>query len=196
MGRPPKFDTEEILDAAVGLIAARGPGQATMAAVADRLGAPSGSIYHRFASRDLLLARLWMRVVRRAQTGFLAALESDDVHQAGVDAALHIPRWSRSHLDEATVLLLYRRQDLAERWPQELGAELSSLNTDLSTAVRAFTKRLYGRASNKKLQTVAFALVDVPYAASRRYLLGGHPPPRTVDDLIIVTCEATMFASV
>jgi hypothetical protein len=83
-------------------------------------------------------------------------------------AALHIPRWSRSHLEEATLLLLYRRQDLAARWPADLGAETSSLSDDITTALRRFTKRRYGRVTSRHLQTVAFALVDVPYAASRR----------------------------
>jgi AcrR family transcriptional regulator len=193
VGRPAKFDSEEMLDVAVGLIAAGGPGHATVAAIAERIGAPSGSIYHRFESRDLLLARLWIRTIRRAQEGFLEALKTDDLRTAAGDAALHIPRWSRAHLEEATVLLLYRREDLATRWPQELGAEASTLNDDLAASMRRFTKRLYGRVSDMRLQTVAFALADVPYAASRRYLLAGRPPPRAVDDLVLRTCDATLF---
>ena len=70
MGRPPKFDSQQILDATALLIAEGGPEQATVASIAKRLGAPSGSIYHRFESRDLLLARLWIRTVHRAQQGF------------------------------------------------------------------------------------------------------------------------------
>jgi AcrR family transcriptional regulator len=182
-----------MLDVAVGLIAAGGPGQATVAAIAERLGAPSGSIYHRFESRDLLLARLWIRTIRRAQEGFLEALETDDLRIAARDAALHIPRWSRAHLEEATVLLLYRREDLAARWPHELGAEAANLNDELAAAMRRFTKRRYGQVSQKHLQTAAFALVDVPYAASRRYLLAGRPPPTAVDDLVLRTCDATLF---
>jgi AcrR family transcriptional regulator len=126
VGRPAKFDSEQILDTTARIVAEAGPGQATVAAVAQRLGAPSGSIYHRFESRDLLLARLWVRTVRRAQEGFVAALRLPDLEQAALEAALHIPRWSRQHLPEATVLLLYRREDLADRWPEELGLRLPS----------------------------------------------------------------------
>jgi hypothetical protein len=32
-------------------------------------------------------------------------------------------------------LLLYRREDLAERWPEELGEELAALNTDVEEVV-------------------------------------------------------------
>jgi AcrR family transcriptional regulator len=193
VGRPAKFDSEQILDTAVTLIAGAGPTQTTMAAIAELLEAPSGSIYHRFESRELMLAHLWIRTVRRAQAGFVADLESDDLRSSAIDAALHMPRWSRSHVQEATVLLLYRREDLAARWPKELGASLSELNTGISTALRGFTKRLYGRIADKNLQTVSFALIDVPYAASRRYLLAGRPPPRMVDDLVTRSCEATLF---
>ena len=44
MGRSAKFDEEQILDAALGIVARDGPGAATMAAIAAALGAPIGSI--------------------------------------------------------------------------------------------------------------------------------------------------------
>jgi AcrR family transcriptional regulator len=193
VGRPAKFDSDKMLDAAAGLIARGGPGEATVAAIAQRLGAPSGSIYHRFDSRDLLLARLWIRTVLRAQEGFLEALEGQNLAEAARRAALHIPRWSRSHLEEATVLVLYRREDLAAHWPAELGAELSGLNDGIAAALRRFTKRCYGRITDRNLLTVAFALVDVPYAASRRYLLAGRPPPPAIDDLVVRACTSTLL---
>jgi AcrR family transcriptional regulator len=192
VGRPAKFDSEQILDTTARIVAEGGPGQATVAAIAQRLGAPSGSIYHRFESRDLLLARLWIRTVRRAQEGFVAALTVPDLEQAALAAALHIPSWSRRHLPEATVLLLYRPQDLADRWPEELGVEVAELNKGMQAAVRDFTRRWFGRVTPTNLQTVAFALVDTPYGASRRYLLAGKPPPPIVDELIVRTCRCVL----
>jgi AcrR family transcriptional regulator len=193
VGRPAKFDGEQILDATASLIAEGGPEQATVGRIARRLGAPSGSIYHRFGSRDLLLARLWMRTVHRAQRGFITALELDDLAEAARQAALHIPRWSRDHRAEASVLLLYRREDLAERWPDELGPALAELNNDIQDAVRAFTRRRFRRMTQRHLQSVTFALIDVPYAACRRYLLAGQPPPNSIDELVVRVCECTLF---
>jgi AcrR family transcriptional regulator len=192
VGRPAKFDSEQILDITARIIAGGGPGQATVAAIAQRLGAPSGSIYHRFESRDLLLARLWIRTVRSAQEGFVAALTLPDLEQAALEAALHIPRWSRQHLPEATVLLLYRREDLVDRWPEELGPQVAELNKGMEAAVRDFTRRWFGRITPTSVETVAFALVDTPYGASRRYLLAGKPPPPTVDELIVRTCRCVL----
>jgi AcrR family transcriptional regulator len=195
MGRPAKFDGEQILDAAASLVAEGGPEEASVARIARHLGAPSGSIYHRFESRDLLLARLWMRTVLRAQPGFLAALELDDLTEAARQAALHIPRWSRDHRAEASVLLLYRRENLAERWPEELAPALAVLNDDIRDGVRRFTRRRFGRITQRHLQLVTFALIDVPYAACRRYLIAGEPPPRVIDELVVGVCECTLFES-
>jgi AcrR family transcriptional regulator len=193
VARPAKFDSEQILDATARLIAEQGPGQATMAGIARSLGAPSGSIYHRFETRDLLLARLWLRTVRRAQQGFLAALAIEDIARAASEAALHIPRWSRRHLAEASILLLYRREDLAARWPEELGDEAAGLNVAINRAVQDFTGRRFGDVKPAHLQAVSFALIDVPYAATRRYLLAGKAPPATVDGLVLRTCRCILL---
>jgi AcrR family transcriptional regulator len=192
MGRPAKFNTEQILDATAQLVAEGGPGLATVAGIAERLGAPTGSIYHRFNSRDLLLARLWIRTVQRSQEGGVAAISQADVKKAAIDAALHIPRWSRSNLEDACVLLLYRREQLAEQWPAELGDELATLNDPLKAAMRSFVRRRFGSVTKANLETTSFALFDVPYAAVRRYLITGNPPPPSVDDLIARTVKCIL----
>lgn len=192
MGRPAKYTTDEILDTTARLLAEGGPGLATMTAIAGQLDAPSGSIYHRFESRDLLVAHLWIRTVREAQAGFVAALEIKDVEEAAAAACLHIPKWSRSNLDKAQVLLLYRRQDLVELWPEELGDELATLNTGAAKALEAYTRRRFGSVNKRTRQAVSFALVDVPYAAVRRYLHSGKPPPKDVDDLVSRTCTCVL----
>ncbi|HLM62928.1 MAG TPA: TetR/AcrR family transcriptional regulator [Acidimicrobiales bacterium] len=184
MGRPAKFSVDQILDTTAQLVAEGGPSRATVAGISDRMGAPTGSIYHRFESRDLLLARLWVRTAERAQQGFIDALQNSDLDAAALDAALHIPRWARDNLDEATVMLLYRREDLAERWPDELGDALDLLRSSVDDAVRSFVRRYFGRVSKSAMDATTFALLDVPYAAVRRHLLAGERPPALVDDLV------------
>jgi hypothetical protein len=76
-------------------------------------------------------------------------------------------------------LLLYRREDLAERWPEELGDELAALNTDVERAVRDHVLRRYGEGGGAEaVRRVVFALVDVPCAAGRRHLVNGEPRRR------------------
>jgi AcrR family transcriptional regulator len=192
--RPSKFGEDQIMDAAMRLVAEGGPNAATVAGIAGALGAPVGSIYHRFKSRDLLLARLWIRTVKRFQVGFLRALEADDLDEAALGAALYNVEWTRRHVDEARVLLLYRREDLAERWPEELGEELAALNTDVERAVRDHVLRRYGEGGGAEaVRRVVFALVDVPYAAGRRHLVNGEPPPLLVDELVTQTLQRVLF---
>lgn len=184
MGRPAKFDQDRILDAALAVTAEAGPGAATIAAIAERLGAPSGSIYHRFGSRDLLLATLWVRTVRRFQRGYIEALTRGDAEAA----ALHTPRWCREHPDEAAVLVLHRRQDLASAWPAELAGDLDGLNGRFLEALDAFAADRPGVDRERLL----FATVDVPYGAVRRHLLERRPPPPLVDELVAATCRAVL----
>lgn len=193
VGRTAKFTEDDVLDAALAVIATQGPAGATINAIAARLDAPVGSIYHRFRSRDLLLARLWIRSIRRFQAGFIAALAPEgDPLVAGLDAALHVVRWSRQHTEEARVMVLYRREDLAARWPAELGDELARLNGAVEAAVAAYARRRYGRSDPESLRRVAFALVDIPYAAARRSLLAGEAPPPFVDELVRTAVRAVL----
>jgi len=173
-----------MLDAALSLVAEGGPAAATMGALAQHVGAPVGSIYHRFASRELLFARVWLRAVQRFQHGFLAALDQPDLDAAAADAALHVVEWSREHTDEAALLLLHRRQDLAARWPTELGEDLAAVSQKAEAALERYTRRRYGEVAPPLLRRVTFALVDVPYAAVRRHLLAHEPPPSSVDVLV------------
>lgn len=184
MGRPAKFSTEQILATTAQIVAEGGPGHATVAGIAQRMGAPTGSIYHRFESRDLLLARLWVHTAGHAQQGFVEALANEDLDEAALNGALHIPRWSRANMDEATVMLLYRREDLAAQWPDELGDELAQLRASVQEALRSFVRRYFGRVSRSAMEATTFALLDIPYAAVRRHLLAGEAPPPLVDELV------------
>src|SRR5215813_10230848 len=96
MGRP-RFDSAGFLAAARTLACERGPAAVTIDSVTQRLKAPKGSFYYRFASRDALLGELWLATVLAYQEGFVAAIEAGD----GLAAALHTPAWARQHLDDA-----------------------------------------------------------------------------------------------
>lgn len=177
MGRAPRYPEDDILDAALALVEEEGVQGASVAAIARRLGAPSGSIYHRFASRDLVMATLWVRTVRQFQHGLLVALRVTDLAEAARRAALHTVEWAGSHRREARLLTLHRRQDLLADWPDELGEDLATLNDEVAEALVAFARRRCGRADAEALARVRFALVEIPYAAARQVLLADQPLP-------------------
>src|SRR4051794_21807450 len=113
MGRA-KFSQGDFLAAALAILAEHGPSAVTVGSISERLSAPTGSFYHRFASRNVLLGELWLRTVLNFQQGLSAAIDAGD----GLRAALHTPAWVREHLDEARLLLLYHRDDFVRgEWP-------------------------------------------------------------------------------
>src|SRR5262245_14935396 len=106
----PTFSEADCLEAALAIIAEQVISGVAIASVCKSLGAPTGSFYHRFASRDILLGMLWLRAVLDFQTGTRAALQAGD----GLRAALHTPDWVRRRPDLARLLLLYDRKDFLQ----------------------------------------------------------------------------------
>ncbi|MET9956497.1 helix-turn-helix domain-containing protein [Streptomyces sp. NPDC006339] len=195
MARPPRFDTDQLLDAAVRLAAEGGPAAVTMAAVAQAVGAPSGSVYHRFSGRTTLLAEVWLRTVERFQEGYFAALTDasppsggaggpgpDPARAAARAAARHVVVWSRAHRDEAT-LLLYGAQDFGRaEWSEEHIRRADSGNARVFASIGGLAADL-GAADERGRDRVVLALIDLPLSLVRRHLRAGEPLPPHAEDL-------------
>ena len=180
MGRKAHFKRDEFIDAAMRMVAEKGPGALTVSALASGMKAPIGSVYHRFPSRDVLLAEMWIRVVESFQQGFLEALACN-----GLLASLHTVNWVREHPNEGRLLLLYRREDLLYGdWPEHLKDHVERLSRELDSGIRSFVEKRFGSLTKETLRRATFALVDVPLAAVRQHLQEGQPPPGIVDELV------------
>jgi AcrR family transcriptional regulator len=179
MGRRRLHQPHAILDAARTLVLDEGVGAATVGAIAQASGAPIGSIYHAFGSRDTLLARLWIRAVGRSQRRFMEALEDDsDPLEAAVAAALSIYDYARDEPGDARLLMSLRREDLVQvPLPADVASELAELNRPIEDALGALARRLFGRASRERVEQTALAVFDLPYGALRRHLVSGRRPP-------------------
>ena len=180
MGRPVLHSANKILDSARALVLDEGAAAATISAIAAASGAPSGSIYHRFGSRDALMAELWIRAVRRSQDLFLAALDSaDQPAEAAVAAGLSIFDFAATTTGDARLLVSVRREDLVRAaLPPALIERLRELNRPIQDAITRIARGVCGTETAAARQLVALAVVDVPYGAVRRYLIaGGAPPP-------------------
>ena len=193
MPRAPKFDEERILGAASRLVAAHGPTGATIGDIARSVGATTGSIYHRFDSRDVLLATVWLRVAAAFQDAFFERLAGTPPREAGLAAALYMAQRVREHPDEARLLLLHRREDFVDRgWPITFRRRATQVGQQVEREIRAFSRRLCGRADVRTARLVAYAVVEAPFAAVRRHVAAKENPPPYVDVLIRVTYEAVM----
>jgi AcrR family transcriptional regulator len=183
MGRPPVHDPDTLLDAAAALAAESGPTAVTMAAVARRAGAPSGSVYHRFPQRPALLSSLWLRTVGRFQESFLEALDEG----SAVAAARQVVDWSRAHPDEARVLL-YGARDFAEQeWSATARNELKKLNGRVAGALKQAAD-----AEGHDLERVLTATVDLPLATVRRHLSAGRRIPASAAGLVAECATALL----
>lgn len=177
MVRGSKFDQAEFVDAALALLCEGGASAVTMAAIARRSGAPTGSIYHRFPSRSAVVAAAWLS----ALTAFAEQVEAALAMQPA-DAATSLIAWTRAWPREAKALFLNEPASLFDSAPPD----------DLSAAIRlqearverAFDVRLAaGPDRAEAFARLRFALIDGPIALVRPYLQSGAPIPAFVDAL-------------
>lgn len=186
MGRA-KFSHSDFLAAALAIIAEHGPSSVTVASISERLGSPTGSFYHRFASRNLLLGALWLQTVLDFQQGISAAINAGD----GLAAVLYTPAWVREHVEEGRLLLLYHRDDFVYgEWPEEFRDRVGALTQEMEIGFERFARLAFGHDGPEERRLAQFLLAEVPVAAVRQHLLRRQGPPELVDRMIRVTYRA------
>jgi AcrR family transcriptional regulator len=184
-----KFSQMDFLTTAQAIAAEQGPAAVTIASITARLGAPTGSFYHRFASRNVVLGELWLRTVVDFQDGIGAALDAGD----GLRAALHTPAWVRAHLDNARLLLMYDRKDFVQgEWPEELRERVAEMTERMEAGSRQRARVIFGEDGREEVRLAQFLIAEVPVAAVRQHLVRREPPPPLVDRLIRTTYRAVV----
>ncbi|HEY2398543.1 MAG TPA: helix-turn-helix domain-containing protein [Solirubrobacteraceae bacterium] len=184
MPRPSIHEPDDVLDAARDLVLEAGPRAVGIRAIGERSGAPSGSLYHRFGSREELLARTWLRAVRRFQDGYLRALDAEDPHAAALEAAAWSIGFALANPRDTRLLLEHSRLALMEgaaRHP--LADELAQINEPIVRAVHRLAMELYGEQDGDAVERVFYAVIDLPLAVLRRHLQAGTLSERTVASL-------------
>jgi len=175
MVRGSKFDPGDFVDAAMLLLSEGGPTAVTMAAIAKRSGAPTGSIYHRFPSRSAVVAAAWLR----ALTAFADEIETALAGSRPDAASMRLIAWSRSHPREARVLFLSEPASLFDAAPPEdLSAAIRTQEARMETAFQACSPAAPDAEAFARLR---FAVIDGPVALIRPYLQSGEPIPSFVD---------------
>jgi AcrR family transcriptional regulator len=184
-----KFSQTDFITAAHAIAAAQGPAAVTIASIAARLKAPTGSFYHRFASRDVLLGELWLRIVLDFQEGLSAALDAGD----GLRAALHTPVWVRANPADARLLLMYDRRDFVQgEWPEELRDRVAEMTARMETGSLRRARVIFGETGREEVRLAQFLISEVPVAAVHQHLVRSEPPPPLVDRLIGTTYRAVV----
>ncbi|MAT07230.1 MAG: hypothetical protein CL424_19530 [Acidimicrobiaceae bacterium] len=162
MARPARFTVDSILDVALTLHAQGGTAAVSTAAIVAA-GIPSGSIYHRFVSRQHLLTAMWLRSVDRFRSDIEQRIRSADTAEALAAVAVSVFDWAQENPDDAAVLLDVQRSDVSGVVPESVVQELEDARRWVAAAVSDAAGRL-GVPDIK----ITFAVVDVPSAAVRR----------------------------
>ena len=178
MAPPRKHPTDAILDAARARVLADGPRAASVAAIARDSGAPVGTLYHRFGSRDGVLAAAWLRALERFQARALQGARIEDPLEAAVAMARAAVEFAVDDPLDAQLLLAVRRRDLLDA---ALPERLDEMNAPLQAALVRVARARYGRSDARNVDRVARLVVDLPAGAVRRH--GRRIPGWLADDV-------------
>lgn len=189
MARPPKFTADDLLDGA-GQAVLEHWREATIAHVSEVVGAPVGSIYHRFGSRDELFGALWVRAIRRFHGALLEATAVDDPQAALEGAAVTIPRFCRAHPVDAKAMTLFRWRDLMGLDLPRLRDDLPTLNDAVFDRLRALMVARWGEVTARRETLVGLACQLGPYGLVRPWI-GGDIPPE-VDEAVLASARSVL----
>ena len=169
MGRPRRFDPDELADHARSLWVEHGKSGVTTRALVAASGASNGAVYHAFGSRDGLLARVWAReaadFLTFQQDAVTRAMSDGGAVDGLVEAALAPARYAETNAEGGRLLLSATVDELMTAGLTDEGRsqlrrrqqELGSLLAELSTA-------LWRRQDTAALTTVRYCVVDLPGA--------------------------------
>nr|WP_314074532.1 helix-turn-helix domain-containing protein [uncultured Roseococcus sp.] len=193
MVRTARFSAEHFIDAAIALVAEGGPGAATMQAIARRVGAPTGSIYHRFESRSAILAAAW-----NAGYGSLTRVLAPLLHSGHPrEAALALIPWAAEDRLRARFLLLHEPVALFEDAPppEPFRQEMERLEAEMDQAFRACIARIGdGSLREEDLARAKFLIFDAPIAILRPHLQAESAMPGFVGQMIAELHAGVAFA--
>ncbi|WP_204114133.1 TetR/AcrR family transcriptional regulator [Shimia biformata] len=184
MGRTSTFTDEQVFAALARQVAAGG--DIKIQELAGDTGVSIGSLYHRYGSREGIMAAAWLDAVSAFQTGFRAALTSghDD---AGERAALATPRFARAQRDRAVILCVGRREALlSDNAPKDIREQVAQLNTSAAALLEEFAA-----ARAYDLTACLHAIVAFPLAAVRLYL-PHRAVPASADAYVRAAYRATI----
>jgi len=192
MGRKKKYSDAELVAAARELVVEAGPDAATVAAIAERVGAPVGSVYHRFRSRGVILATVLLDEVATFQAAFAEAATK----ASPGELAAHVVAWVRAHPAGARLLALYRRDELLGAGiPGELLSRATELQAELEAGIRELARRWLGTARAEARGAVRLAIAELPLGAVRPLLARGERVPRSHESLVAAAADAVIEAA-
>lgn len=177
MGRLSTFSDQAIFDE-VGAQLARGEA-IRLQNLVENTGVSVGSIYHRFGSKEGVVAAAWLDSLRTFQKLLVSELTSG-APNAGERSALTTPQFCRTHRRRAIILALGRQEEfLTPSTPEEWAHEAETLNAEIATALSGFADGL-----RVPLIACQLGIMAYPLAAVRLYI-PNKPVPKSIDAYVL-----------
>jgi AcrR family transcriptional regulator len=188
MGRIATFD-DQLVYGALGRVLAT-QGQTTIAAIRDATGLSIGSLYHRFGSREGLMAEAWFHTISLFHSRVASAVDIGGIRGA-IEGALATPRFCRTEPSLALLLVCGRASEfLATGTGAPFASKVEALNKKAAKRLGMLAKEL-----DKSVLECQLALVAFPLGAVRTFL-PNKPVPESIDATIEKVVLAILGRSV
>lgn len=161
-------------------------GSVSIQRVVKQTGISSGSLYHRYKSREGLLAHAWLDALSAFQGRFLEVMSAGGA-KVGEEAALVTPRFCREFHDRALILACCQSsQFLGSETDRTLLEESNVRNTEMALLLENFAK-----ISEASLDSCYLGIVQYPLAVARHYL-PKRKVPNTAEKYVRAAYHAAM----
>jgi AcrR family transcriptional regulator len=188
MVRIAKFNEDSFIDAAIEIAANCGVPAVSISAIASKAGAPVGSVYHRFESRDTILARAWLKVKAHFRHKVASQWGDGDTWQA----VSGFMGWCRDYPLYAQFLLQSENAPfLHDTVAPELHAQLEAEQAALDACFQqCMQKSGHELAHEQNESMLRYLLIDSPIAVVKPYLMQNRPIPTTIDAMLRASHDA------
>ncbi|MCX6396325.1 MAG: helix-turn-helix domain containing protein [Propionibacteriales bacterium] len=167
MGRPPGTDSEALLDHARSLWVTEGVAAVTIRALSQHSGVSNGSIYHRFESRNHLLAEIWAREATAFRAYQRDQIEDARTHGCPQDAvfAAALVSGSYAEVEPSTArVLLASRPDVLDdtALPGPVAQQLREHRADAARLITELADAVWDRTDRTALILMRHCVVGIP----------------------------------
>jgi AcrR family transcriptional regulator len=178
MSRQRLHTLDDLLDVAEQIVTSGDPSGLTLRSLATAAGASNGSIYHAFGSKDVLLARLWLRSSSRLSNLMAEAMgeRSGTPETAGVEAVVAVAlapvEFVRRFPASARLFFAQRRDQLfSGDLPPEVETELAAVQQGFLELLITLARGVWDRGDRAAVEAISVCVVDLPGGILRRRLL-------------------------
>ena len=159
-------------------------GKITLDGIKTQTGLSTGSLYHRYQSRENLMARAWLYALQAFHAAYLAGFDEDGAFP-GASVIRRMLNFCRQQPALATILVYgSRRQFIQKGVDADMIEQIDASNARVKERLMAFA-----REHRIPILACKLALVNFPLAAVKDNL-PNHPIPASLENPSVSGCAS------